>query len=285
MLLRQLRVCWGVEMSRKILANELQELAVFVREATGIELDERKAYLFETRLGPLLEDMGFEDYLALLRKAKVDHLVKRALVDAITTQETSFFRDQSPFDLMKYKIVPEFFEKNGMTANFRVWSAASSTGQEVYSLAMLLQDLLFDLSKYNINLLATDISDAAIASASMGKYTKFELARGLDFKKLSKYFDQVGSNWKIKDEIRQLVKFKKVNLLEPFIGIPQQDVIFCRNVAIYFSRENRSILYDRLADSLKPGGVLVISSTESLLGISERFEKQTFRNAVYYVKR
>ena len=272
-------------MSQKITVPELQKLAEFVRVSTGIELDERKAYLFETRLGPLLEDMGFSGYMALLDKAKVDQLTKKALVDAITTQETSFFRDQSPFDLMKYKLVPEFFEKNGMKANFRVWSAASSTGQEVYSLAMLLQDLLFDLSKYNINLLATDISDAAIASASMGKYTKFELARGLDFKKLSKYFNQLDSSWKIKDEIRQLVKFKKVNLLETFVGIPQQDVIFCRNVAIYFSRENRSILYDRLADSLKTDGVLIISSTESLLGISERFEKRTFRNAVYYVKK
>ena len=149
---------------------------------------------------------------------------------------------------------------------------------------MALQNILFDLSKYNTHLLATDISDEALRKASMGRYNKFELSRGLDAKVLHKYFNNEEETWKIKDEIRQAVHFKQQNLLKPFTAIPKQNLIFCRNVAIYFSREDRQKLYDNLANQLEENGVLIISSTESLIGICDRFQKEQFHNAVFYRK-
>jgi chemotaxis protein methyltransferase CheR len=263
---------------------EIDILAPFINQLTGLVLDHSKAYLFETRLGPVLEKYSLSSFSDLISGIALNRVIEREVINAITTQETLFFRDRAPFEYLKNKFVPEFFEKNGMSAPLNIWSAASSTGQEIYSIAMTLQDILFDLEKYNLSLHATDISDEAISRASLGRYNKFELSRGLDSRLMNKYFERVGDDWKIIDEIRAKVHFRQLNLLKPITNLAKQDIIFCRNVAIYFSREDRQKLYNKLADQLKPEGVLIISSTESLLGICDRFEKLQFRDAIYYKK-
>jgi chemotaxis protein methyltransferase CheR len=169
-----------------------------------------------------------------------------------------------------------------MPINIRIWSAACSTGQEIYSLAIILKELIPDQKKYRIKLLGTDISDDAVAQASYGKYNRFEIERGLEKDQLQKYFVSNGSSWKIRDDIRAMAVFQKRNLMEPFTGIGQFDVVFCRNVAIYFSIEDRKRLFDKIAGVMAPDGYLVIGSTESLTGICPQFEPQRHLRSVFY---
>ncbi|MEA2103015.1 MAG: protein-glutamate O-methyltransferase CheR, partial [Thermodesulfobacteriota bacterium] len=202
-----------------------------------------------------------------------------------TTNETLFFRDNSPFEMLQHKVVPDIIDRRESKAGptkIRIWSAACSTGQEIYSIAITLKELLPDMKGYRISLLGTDISDAAVAQASYGKYNKFEIERGLSMDKLKKYFTPDGNTWKVKDEIRAMASFKKLNLMEPFSGLGKFDIIFCRNVAIYFSLEDRKKLFNKIADMLEPDGFLIIGSTESLTGISDRFAPQRHIRAIFY---
>ena len=247
-------------------------------------------YLLETRLGKLLEMEGCRSYAELYQKARQnsDKLLEKKVIDAITTNETLFFRDGSPFELLQHKILPEIIDARNFkafgTANptVRIWSAACSTGQEVYSIAMVLKELLGDLKKYNITLLGTDLSDAAITQASAGQYNKFEIERGLKSDKLQRYFTASGPTWKIKDEIRYMATFKKINLLDSLSALGKFDIIFCRNVAIYFTLEDRKKLFHRLADLLEPDGYLIIGSTESLMGICDRFVPKRHLKSIFY---
>lgn len=166
--------------------------------------------------------------------------------------------------------------------NLKIWSAASSTGQELYSIAIVLQELLGDLSKYSIKLVGTDISDAAVAQASSGKYNKFEIERGLARDKLTKYFTSVGQTWKVNDQIRAMANFRKFNLMSPFIGLGKFDIVLCRNVAIYFTLEDRKKLFNKIADVLEPDGYLIIGSTESLTGICPRFIPKRHLRSIFY---
>lgn len=271
----------------KITPEEIKTLGAFIKEKSGIVLDESKAYLFESRLSPLLQEFNCQDYQSLHMSAKKDYTGKIAtkLIDAICTNETSFFRDKSPFLLVIQKLAPDFYERNpGGTLN--VWSAAASTGQEVYSAIMQLKDAGIYPPTFKMKFLATDISDKAIAKASRGKYTKFELARGMEGAKLHKYFSPMGNEWAIKDEIRAMAVFKKANLLDPMslTRFGHFDIIFCRNVAIYFSLEDKTKLFNCLATMLRPGGSLLIGSTESLMGVTNRFVRREFRNMIYYQK-
>ncbi|NVM20936.1 MAG: protein-glutamate O-methyltransferase CheR [Desulfobacterales bacterium] len=274
----------------KITPGELDVLARYIKEISGIYLDESKAYLIETRLGGMVEEFGYTSYSQLCYKANSDPTksIERRIIDCITTPETSFFRDTSPFDLLEYKILPDVIDKrtaksSGMLPTpIRIWSAACSRGQEVYSIAIALKEFLPDLTKFNIRLLGTDISDATVAHASYGQYNRFEIERGLSRERLEKYFTRRGSNWRIKDEIRAMVTFKRKNLLMPFTGLDRFDIIFCRNVAIYFTPEDRTRLFDKIAQILEPDGYLVIGSTESLTTVCTRFEPKRYLKYILY---
>jgi chemotaxis protein methyltransferase CheR len=172
-----------------------------------------------------------------------------------------------------------------MPLPIRIWSSACSTGQEAYSIAIILKELLSNNNHYSVKLLGTDLSDAAVSAASYGTYNKFEIERGLSREKLNKYFSMSGSNWKINDDIRAMASFKKMNLLHPFTGLGKFDIIFCRNVAIYFNIEDRQKLFNKIADSLEPDGILIIGSTESLTGICSRFEPKRHLRSIFYTKR
>lgn len=274
----------------KITPEEVSLMSKYVYDASGILLDASKAYLIESRLGSIAEECGCSSYQDLHKKALLDQnkTIKEKIVDAISTNETLFFRDTDPFDLLKHKVLPELIDlrcargSSLLPIPIRIWSAACSTGQEVYSIAIVLKELLPEIGKYKIKLLGTDISDNAVKQASYGSYNKLEIERGLPRDRLTKYFTPNGTNWKVKDEIRSMALFKKLNLMLPFSGLGKFDVIFCRNVAIYFSLADRKKLFDRLADILDTGGSLIIGSSESLMGVSNRFEPLRHLRSIFY---
>lgn len=273
----------------KITPEEIKLITKYIYEISGIYLDESKKYLLETRLNTIAEEYGCSSYQDFYSKAKTDasKLIERKIIDAISTNETLFFRDTGPFQLLQHKIFPELIDARTsksalIKTNLKIWSAASSTGQELYSVAIVLQELLGDLSKYSIKLLGTDISDAAIAQASSGKYNKFEIERGLARDKLTRYFNSLGQTWKINDQIRAMVNFRKFNLMAPFTGLGKFDIVLCRNVAIYFTLEDRKKLFNKIADVLEPDGYLIIGSTESLTGICPRFIPKRHLRSIFY---
>ncbi|KAB2891898.1 MAG: protein-glutamate O-methyltransferase CheR [Desulfobulbaceae bacterium] len=275
----------------KITPSELNLIAQYIHEISGIYLDQSKSYLFETRLGAIAERLGCKSYQDFYNKAKRDltRNIERQIIDAISTNETLFFRDKGPFELLQHKLLPEIIDRRtpkapNLKTNIRIWSAAASTGQELYSIAIIIKELLRDLSRYAITLLGTDISDSAISQASYGKYNKFEIERGLDQRYLQRYFSLFGDSWKIKDEIRAMVNFRKLNLMAPFTSLGKFDIIFCRNVAIYFTLEDRKKLFNRIADSLADDGFLIIGSTESLSGVCPRFVPKRHLRAIFYQK-
>ena len=275
----------------KINPAELKLVAQYIQDISGIFLDQSKSYLFETRLSSIVEANGCKSYQELQTKAKNEttKAIEKSIIDAITTNETLFFRDKGPFELMQHKILPEVIDarssKSGLKAHVKIWSAAASTGQELYSIAIVIKELIKDNPAYSFTLLGTDISDAAIAQASYGKYNRFEIERGLEKKYLQKFFTLFGDSWKVKDEIRAMVNFRKLNLMHPFTALGKFDIIFCRNVAIYFTLEDRKKLFNKLADSLADDGYLIIGSTESLTGVCPRFIPKRHLRSIFYQKK
>ena len=273
----------------KITPQEIEVFSKYIHNISGIYIDASKAYLLETRLGKIVENQGCRSFSELLQKAKSDlsKTLEKDIIDAITTNETLFFRDANPFELLRHKILPEVIDRhtNGksiLPRPIRIWSAACSTGQEIFSIAIVLKELLGDISKYSLKLLGTDLSDAAIKQASYGMYNKFEIERGLPREQLHRYFTAVGDNWKIRDEIRSMATFQKINLMLPFVGLGKFDIIFCRNVAIYFTLEDRKKLFEKIADTLEPDGYLLIGSTESLTGVCPRFIPKRHLRSIFY---
>ncbi len=275
-------------MRQAITPEEIDLLGKFVKERSGICLDQSKGYLFETRLAHLLDETGAGGYRALhamILQDRAGSLGSR-VVEAMCTNETSFFRDRAPFNLLAGRLAPDFF-RHSAGAPLKILSAACSTGQEVYSAAMTLADAGFLPPARPTRMTATDISDAAIAVASRGVYSKFELARGIDAPRLHKYFTREGENaWKVADELRGMVVFKKLNLLDAaaLSALGKFDVIFCRNVAIYFSAEDKKKLFALLGAALNPKGALIIGSTESLLGVHDSLVRKEDLGCVYYAR-
>ncbi len=271
----------------QITPEDIQVVSRLVDDLCGIVLDETKGYLIESRLSNVAEEAGCKTFSELYYKVRYnsDKTLQNKIIDAITTNETLFFRDTSPFDAMRHKALPELFDAKAKTAfpkRIRIWSAACSTGQEPYSIAMVLHELLPDIAEWDISILGTDISDAAIGQASAGRYANHEIQRGMTPAMLAKYFVQEPGGWKVKDELRALVSYRRLNLLEPFVGMGQHDVILCRNVAIYFSPEVRASLFHRLADCLSDGGYLFVGSSESLADLGPQFAPQHHCRSVFY---
>lgn len=277
----------------KITAEELKVIAQYIHDISGIYLDQSKSYLFETRLSSIAEELGCTSYRELYNRAKKEPAkrIERQIIDAISTNETLFFRDTGPFDLLRHKILPEIIDLRTprsprLKTNVKIWSAASSTGQELYSVAIIIRELIGNqLDNFNFKLLGTDISDGAVKQASYGKYNKFEIERGLPRQTLQKHFTLFGDSWKVKDELRAMVNFRKLNLMLPFSGLGKFDIILCRNVAIYFTLADRKKLFNKIADSLTDDGYLLIGSTESLTGICPRFVPKRHLRSIFYQKK
>ncbi len=269
----------------KITQQELDGFITLIHKKCGIVLDHSKAYLLESRLAPLFSEYKISSYYELLEKTQNSPELINRVVDTITTNETSFFRDQKPFDLLKNKVLPDWLKQlpEDQPGRLNVWSAACSTGQEIYSIAITIREFLGkSFSKYKIKLTGTDIANSVIAKAREGRYSQMEMNRGVIPSVLQKYFIQDKTEWQICSELRKIVSFEKQNLLKDYKNSDKFDVIFCRNVAIYFSTANRKILFDKISGQLKNNGVLIIGSTESLFGVCEKLTRAEHDGISYY---
>lgn len=270
--------------------NEFSLWSSYVYAVTRISLAANKGYLVETRLASLLRETGSTSYQQLLDRVVADTsgVLKRKVIGAITTNETSFFRDSTPFDLLRHKILPELVDARGRQFGkgqpivLRIWSAACSTGQEVYSTAIVCKETLVDMNRFDVRILGTDISNQVIAQASYGKYTRLEIDRGLTPAQMSSYFQADGSDFRVRDPIRSMTTFRTMNLLEPLSFPTKFDIVFCRNVAIYFNETDKRRLFDSLARVIASDGALIIGSTETLTGICPRFAAKRYLRSVFY---
>ena len=275
-----------------ITAEEVGLFARLIHDRTGIALDLGKAYLLENRLAPLLEEAGVTSFGEFFRLVSRSSAWVPRIIDAIATNETSFFRDQRPFSLLRDKLLPELLGRRRAESDaslppaLRVWSAACSTGQEAYSVGMIVAELLgAEAGAWQVRIVGTDISNAAVVRASEGVYSRFEVDRGVPDRLRDKYFTPLGERLRVEAGLRAMSVFLEANLLAPPDNLGQFDLIFCRNVGIYFNQENRRRLFANIAQHLRPDGALFIGSTESLLGVCDLFVRRECLNAVYFQPR
>ena len=234
-----------------------------LKQRSGLVLGNDKAYLLESRLLPVARKYklaSFEDLVRLIR-VKSDETVIKDVVEAMTTNESFFFRDTKPFDQFKQICLPTLMASRP-SKTIRIWSAAASSGQEPYSLAMILSEMSAQLAGWKIEILGTDLSTEILDRAKEGIYSQFEAQRGLPITLLVKYFTQVGDRWQINQKIRSMVQYREFNLLNDPRTLGKFDVVFCRNTVIYFTEEVRDALHARLVSSLAPGGYLVVGTSE-----------------------
>lgn len=277
----------------KLQLDEMAVLAKYIYSVSGISLDASKGYLIESRLAGLVQELGCGNYSELYFKAKADTAgkVRRRIIDAITTGETLFFRDNAPFELLRHKIIPDLVDARTKAASgnatipIRIWSAACSSGQEIYSIGIALKETLGNNSRFDIRLVGTDIADKAVAAASRGVFGRVEIERGLPPATLQRWFTPVEGGWKIHDEIRGMASFRSLNLMEDLSPVGRFDIVFCRNVAIYFNETDRASVFRRIGRTLEPDGFLVIGSTESLSGVCPEYESKRHLRSVYYQHR
>lgn len=262
--------------------NYIREL---VRRHSAIVLEPDKTYLIETRLTPLAQQAGFaslQDLIASLRINAVASALHRKVVEAITTHETSFFRDIQPFEALKTVVLPTLLAKRQSNQIVTIWCAACSSGQEPFSLAMLAHEYFPALTKGRLRIIATDLSEAILARAREGLYNQIEINRGLPATLLLKYFDKRGLHWRIKSEIRRMVEFRQGNLAESWPFMQPLDIIFMRNVLIYFGLETKKAILARVRGVLKPDGYLFLGSSETTLNLDTAFEPVSMGKTVCY---
>ena len=258
-------------------------VAQFLKDRSGLIITQDKMYLLETRLSSILRDNGLASLTALVELLRQPGAtaVKDQVVDAMTTNETSFFRDNHPFEALRKSILPGLIERRAATRSLRIWSAACSTGQEPYSLAMMLKDSFPILGGWKVEIVATDLSPSVLEKARLGIYSTFEVQRGLPIQMLVKHFDQQEPNWQIKQELRKTVTFRALNLLEDFSALGQFDVVLCRNVLIYFDQPTKTRILGAIARRIVNDGVLLLGGAESVFGLSDAFVGQTGLKGVY----
>ena len=258
-------------------------LANFIRERSGIVLGAEKGYLLENRLKPLASERGFRSFGDLVSALKVnrDERLARAVVEVMTTNETLFFRDSKPFELLRDVVLPRLTATRPRGRLLRIWSAACSAGQEPYSIAITLKENAARFAAWPVEIVATDISTAVLAKARAGVYSQFEVQRGLPIRLLVKYFRQIETQWAINPEIRAMVQFREQNMLQDMVKLGSFDIVFCRNVLIYFDSETKQNVLERIARCLAPGGVLFLGGTETVIGITSRFGPVPGHRGIY----
>jgi chemotaxis protein methyltransferase CheR len=270
---------------------ELTDLRKLVEDVCGIHLEADKQYLLETRLLKLLVEYDCKSYSQLVQlcKGSKQAELRPKLVDLMTTKETLWFRDEHPFETFKTHILPSLLKNRAATDVLRIWSAACSTGQEPYSIGMCVQELAGSTALYNdlangqrLKIKGTDIAPSAIVLSRLGRYDMVAMGRGLSELRKNKFFTQQGRAWVVNDSVKKMVEFEQANLQTDLSSLGQFDVIFMRNVAIYFSKEFKIQLYAKLAKQLKPNGYLIIGSTESLVGIETPFKLEMHGKTSFY---
>lgn len=273
----------------KLTAEEFAAWRRYIHELCAVSLDDTKSYLVETRLAQLYKEVNAANWLDLMMIVRQRADLRTRVINNITTNETSFFRDGAPFELLQHKLLPDLIDRRTKAGlrpiPIRILSAACSTGQEVFTTCFVLKELLGSFSGYDIRILGVDISDAAISKASYAHYSRLELERGISQERLNRYFEPAGEYWKVRDELRSLATFCRTNLLEPLGAKQLFDIIFCRNVAIYFNETDKIRLFRNLKNSLASDGALLIGSTESITGLCPEFEPKRYLRSIFYQRK
>lgn len=259
-------------------------VARLLKDRSGLVLTRDKAYLLESRLMPVARKRGLKglDDLVQGLRAKDDALV-REITEAMTTNESFFFRDAKPFDQFRDMVLPYMLQARAVKKSLRIWCAAASSGQEPYSLAMLLKEQAARLSGWKLEIVGTDISREILEKARAGVYSQFEVQRGLPIQFLVKYFKKRDEVWQIDPAIRAMVQYKEWNLLGDLRQLGQFDVVFCRNVLIYFDQPTKTSVLDSISRLMTEDGVLYLGGAETVLGISERFKPIVGQRGVYAI--
>jgi len=253
---------------------DFEYIRTLVRSRSAIVLEPGKEYLVHARLLPVARKQGLDDISALVEKLKRgDASLTTEVVEAMTTNETSFFRDVHPFETLRNDIIPELLEKRALTRTLRIWSAAASTGQEAYTIAMTLREHFPQLMTWNVSILGTDLSTEVLEKAREGRYAQLEVNRGLPAPMLVKYFDRAGPAWKVKPELQRMVEFRSFNLVKPWAPMPRMDIVFLRNVLIYFDNDTKRDVLSRARAVMAPDGYLFLGAAETTLQFDGMFER------------
>ncbi len=252
--------------------DDVAYLAQMLRRRSGLVLTQPKPEVMESRLAAVVRRFGFRDADALVTELRHGRdALARAVTEAMTTNESSFFRDHAVFEQFRDKILPALLAQRARTKRLRIWSAACAAGQEAYSIAMLLDDHKLAAQGWTIDLIATDLSSEVVARAEQGLYGPFEVQRGLPARRLIGHFTQEGANWRVGESLRRLVTFRPFNLLDSFGWLDDMDVVFCRNVLMYFDRKNKVGVLDKISEILAPDGYLLLGPVETAHGLSDVF--------------
>ncbi|MEQ9171523.1 MAG: protein-glutamate O-methyltransferase [Rhodospirillales bacterium] len=263
--------------------DDFQFMSTMLKQRSGLVLNEDKAYLLESRLMPVARAhniKGVEELITEIRKSNNEAMIVE-VTEAMTTNESFFFRDIKPFDLFREHVLPHVLEKCAAKKSLRIWCAAASNGQEPYSLAMILKEEGAKLAGWKIEIVGTDISRQVLKKAENGLYSQFEVQRGLPITMLVKYFDKADDQWQLKPEIRGMVQYKYYNLLENLAPLGHFDVVFCRNVLIYFDQPTKSKVLEGVAGLMPDYGMLFLGGAETVLGISDKFAPVPGQRGIY----
>lgn len=280
--------------------EEFELLRKLVHESCGIVIKDEKEYLIIQRLGPLAREAGcnsFGEFYRLLKSLKSDPKFRVKVIEAITTNETSFFRDIHPFEAFKNKILPELIKHLKVQKEkipysdpkIRIWSSASSTGQEAYTVAMIIDSYFrsgnhVTITRGDFKILATDIASDILAKAMSGEYNQIEISRGLPAEFKERYFRKEENVWCINDDIRGMVEFRQVNLIKPFTMIGNFELIFCRNVLIYFDDATKTRILNQFYDMLSTGGFLILGAMENTYCLTDKFKSERIGKTIIYRK-
>ena len=260
-------------------------LSSLLRNRSGLVLSDEKAYLLESRLGPVARKHGLTtvDEIAAQLRTRPSSPLELDVVEAMTTNESFFFRDTRPFDQFKEIVLTQLQEARKSSRSLRIWSAACSSGQEPYTLAMILKEQAAKLAGWRIEIIATDLSTAILDKAKEGIYSQFEVQRGLPINLLMKYFSQAGDRWQISQELRGMIDYRMFNLLESPASLGRFDIVFLRNVLIYFDQPTKTQVLERVAKQMPSDGYLYLGGAETVLGITDRFQVLPGQRGLYGV--
>lgn len=264
--------------------DEFDYIAGLLKQRSGISLTIDKTYLLESRIQPIARSHGHETVSELIKRLRAmpDPAIIHEVVQSMTTNETMFFRDNKPFERLKDKILPHFREAEPTRKHLRFWSAACSSGQEAYTISMCLQEEMLKMNGYSYDIIATDLCDKVVDKAKQGLYSQFEVQRGLPIQLLIKYFTQAPENqWRVNDNIKRMVKFQTYNLMDDYAKLGRFDVVYLRNVLIYFDEATKTQVLEKIANALNPPGFLMLGSAETVLGLTTRFKAFDNEPGVY----
>jgi len=267
-----------------IAAESFDYISKMVYENSAIVLNKGKEYLVESRLGPLATQNDFpsiDDYVEKLKSTPFS-AAHREVIEAMTTNETSFFRDMHPFEAIKNNVLPEFIKSRLSVRRLNIWSAACSSGQEPYSLAIMIREYFPMLSVWPVKIIASDLSENALNIARQGCYRSLDINRGMPAALMVKYFEKQGIDWKVKQEVRDMVDFRQMNLVGDWPVLPKMDIVLLRNVLIYFDNETKQSILSQVRQLLMPDGYLFLGSAETTLNIDDSYERIMLGRAVAY---